>query len=134
MSSSDMNCFAYVAVSPLKPHVIKFTLVTLLYRRVTRCQGRINLAGWEIAVEAIISMTRFYINVQMDQIDLGIVKIGGSLDGINVVGDPKFIVDFNMVPPTAAIDIEGAFRSRSCNRTALSKFSLERKALSSARE
>ena len=73
-------------------------------------------------MEAIISMTRFY-SGQMDQIDLGIVKIGGSLDGINVVGDPKFIVDFNMVPPTAAIDIEAL--SRSILQSGLSKFSLE---------
>ena len=45
----------------------------------------------------------------MDQIDLKVLKIGKEIKNGKVVGNPKFLVDFNILPPSALIEIQGAF-------------------------
>ena len=45
----------------------------------------------------------------MDQIDLKVLKIGARLQNNKVVGNPKFLMDFSVTPPSALIQINGAF-------------------------
>ena len=72
--------------------------------------GRLDIMGYSVGLEASIGPKRFYVNVDMDQIDLGFLKIGAALDGAGgVKGNPKFIMDYAVIPPKALIDIEGAF-------------------------
>ena len=72
--------------------------------------GRWDIMGYSVGLEASIGPKRFYVNVDMDQIDLGFLKIGAALDGTGgVKGNPKFIMDYAVIPPKALIDIEGAF-------------------------
>ena len=103
-----LAALAYISVSPAQAQTIPLTTGTVLIEQGYSLSGRINLAGWKIALEATIGINRFYINAQMDEIDLKVLKIGATLDGEkHVQGKPKFVVDFST--SSALIDIEGSF-------------------------
>ena len=52
--------------------------------------GRLKIMGYSVGIEASIGPKRFNVNVEMDHIDLGVLKIGGRLDERNMLqGHPK---------------------------------------------
>ena len=108
-SQLDMNCFAYVSVSPAASKELEFQTGTVFIDQGIGLSGRINIMGYRVGLEAQISKTRFYVNVEMDHIDLGFLKIGKEMKNGKVVGNPKFLIDFNLSPPSALINIRGAF-------------------------
>ena len=109
--SIDLNCYAYFSYSPMQAQALSFKSGTINIAQGLAMSGRINIMGYEVGVEAAISTTRFYINVDMDPINLGegTIRIGASLDSTNeATGNPKFLVDFS--PTSVRVDISGHFR------------------------
>ena len=131
----DKNCYAYISFSPIESKELRFRSGTVFIDQGIGMSGRINILGYRVGVEAQISKTRFYVNVEMDKLDLKVLKIGARLNSKNQVeGNPKFLMDFNAMPPSAVIQINGAFEIPILQTYARFTFSSTRKALSSSRK
>ena len=111
----NMDCFAYLSFSPLKTQEIVLGTSTLSVPKGIAFAGRLNFIGWEMAAEVAISTSQFYINATMDPVfirfgSVDFLRIGSHLDGNKqAAGGANFLVDLNILPPRAEINIQGAF-------------------------
>ena len=111
----NMDCFAYLSFSPLKTQEIVLGTSTLSVPKGIAFAGRLNFIGWEMAAEVAISTSQFYINATMDPVfirfgSVDFLRIGSHLDGNKqAAGGARFLVDLNILPPRAEINIQGAF-------------------------
>ena len=111
----NKDCFAYMTFSPLKQQTLELGLSTLVVPKGLAFAGRLNFIGWEMAAEVAISPTQFYVNATMDHIalkfgDVDFMRIGSHLDDAKkAAGGARFLVDLNIAPPAAEVNIQGAF-------------------------
>ena len=111
----DMDCYAYLSFSPLKTQDIVLGTSTLTIPKGIALAGRLNFVGWEMAAEVAISTSQFYINATMDPVfirfgNVDFLRIGSHLDGNKeAAGGARFLVDMNILPPRAEVNIQGAF-------------------------
>ena len=111
----NMDCFAYLSFSPLKTQEIVLGTSTLSVPKGIAFAGRLNFIGWEMAAEVAISTSQFYISATMDPVfirfgSVDFLRIGSHLDGNKqAAGGARFLVDLNILPPRAEINIQGAF-------------------------
>ena len=90
----NLNCFAYVSVSPLGANTATTAGgTTISIAEGYSLSGKVDILGYEIAMRAQISATRFFTEVIMDKIDLGLIQIGKTVSGGNVVDGPRFLID-----------------------------------------
>ena len=111
----DMDCYAYLSFSPLKTQDIVLGTSTLTIPKGIALAGRLNFVGWEMAAEVAISTSQFYINATMDPVfirfgNVDFLRIGSHLDANKeAAGGARFLVDMNILPPRAEVNIQGAF-------------------------
>jgi len=101
------NCFARIAYSALGSHsIVQSTGPPLVVMEGFSMAARIRFCGWETQVQAVISPTRLYVNASMDPINIdGTITVVRDRLTTNI--GPHFIIDFNMYPQSAFIDIMG---------------------------
>ena len=111
----NKDCFAYMSFSPLKEQTLELGLSTLVVPKGLAFSGRLNFIGWEMAAEVAVSPTQFYVNATMDHIALqfggvDFIRIGSHLNAAKeAAGGARFLVDLNIAPPAAEVNIQGAF-------------------------
>ena len=111
----NKDCYAYMSFSPLKEQTLELGLSTLVVPKGLAFAGRLNFIGWEMAAEVAISPTQFYVNATMDHIALkfgsvDFIRIGSHLNAQKkAAGGARFLVDLNIAPPRAEVNIQGAF-------------------------
>ena len=116
-STLSLGCFAYITASPSQSRTLEQTFgggEPIEIKKGFSVSGTLSLFDKVvIRLKAEIDPgRRFYVDATIKEIDLyGLIQIGAKLNADNVaVGDPQFVMDYQIIPaPAAYTHIVGAF-------------------------
>jgi hypothetical protein len=88
--------------------------------------GRLNILGWNLSVDALISKHEFKLDASMDPLKLGgILQLGRALNDFKK--GPRFFMQFSKAPPSAAVMIKGAFKIEALQTSGMVDITLGKK-------